>query len=168
MSDNAPLPNPRWAWWYSFPLALLGLADSAYLTYTHFHGNVLAGCSSTGTVNCTKVTSSPESEIFGHIPVAIVGLAYFVLITALMTPWAWQLRNVWVHRLRLAAAGGGMGMVFYLVLVEIHLKAICEYCTGVHIITFLMFFVVLAAFLLRPIEGEPAAPPPRKAGSRGR
>ena len=172
MPDEVPAPaaaelvNARWAWRYSLPVALLGLADSIYLTYTHFNGNHLAGCSSTGHVNCTRVTTSTYSEIFGHIPVAIVGLVYFAVMVLLMTPWAWQLRNEWVHRFRLAATGGAMGMVVYLVIVEIHLKAICEYCTGVHVLNFLLFFVVLAAYLYRPISDAPGAAPRRKPGNR--
>jgi uncharacterized membrane protein len=142
-------------------LALLGLADSAYLTYTHFHPGALV-CSAHGAVCCSCVTTSAESNLFGHIPVAIVGLGYFVVLTALMTPWAWRTRNEWVHRFRLAATGGGMGMVIYLVLVEVHLKHICEYCTGVHIINFLLFLVVLAAFLLRPVDVPAPTAQPRK------
>ena len=148
---SAGLANPRWAWWLSLPLALLGLADSAYLTYTHFHPGALV-CQASGHINCAKVTTSSQSEIFGHIPVAIVGLVYFAVITLVMTPWAWRMRNEWLNRFRLIATGAAMGMVIYLVLVEIHLKAICEYCTGVHVINFLLFFTVLAAFLLRPID----------------
>ncbi|HVT21978.1 MAG TPA: vitamin K epoxide reductase family protein [Mycobacteriales bacterium] len=162
MPDAPARPNARWAWWYSLPIAILGLGDSAYLTYTHFNGNKLAGCAAGGHVDCTKVTTSSFSEIFGHIPVAVVGLAYFFVMTLLMTPWAWQMRNEWVHRFRLAATGGAMGMVIYLIAVEIHLKAICEYCTGVHILNFLLFFVVLAAYLYRPIEGAAAASPARR------
>jgi uncharacterized membrane protein len=164
--DAAARPNARWAWWYSLPIALLGLGDSAYLTYTHFHGNKLAGCKAGGHIDCTKVTTSTYSEIFGHIPVAVVGLVYFAVMTLLMTPWAWQMANQWVHRFRLAATAGAMGMVVYLVAVEIHLKAICEYCTGVHILNFLLFLVVLAAYLLRPIPGMPSAAPARRSGSR--
>lgn len=163
--EAAPLVNARWAWWYSLPIALLGLADSSYLTYTHFHPGALV-CSSTGHINCAKVTESSQSEIFGHIPVAIVGLVYFAGMALLMTPWAWQMRNVWVHRFRLLATGGAMGMVVYLIGVEIHLKAICEYCTGVHILNFLLFFVVLAAFLFRPISDVPGLAPRRKPGNR--
>ncbi|HVX71052.1 MAG TPA: vitamin K epoxide reductase family protein [Mycobacteriales bacterium] len=158
-------PNARWAWWWSLPLAVLGLADSSYLTYTHFHPGALI-CKSGGTIDCAKVTTSSQSEIFGHIPVAVVGLVYFAVMTLLMTPWAWRMANEWVHRLRLAAVSGAMGMVIYLVAVEIHLKAICEYCTGVHILNFLLFFVVLAAFLLRPIEDAPAGSTARRSGSR--
>jgi uncharacterized membrane protein len=144
---------------------VLGLADSSYLTYTHFHPGALI-CKSGGTIDCAKVTTSSQSEIFGHIPVAVVGLVYFAVMTLLMTPWAWRMRNEWVHRFRLVATGGAMGMVIYLVAVEIHLKAICEYCTGVHILNFLLFFVVLAAFLLRPIEDAPAGSTARRSGSR--
>ena len=144
---------------------MLGLADSSYLTYTHFHPGALI-CKSGGKIDCAKVTTSSFSEIFGHIPVAIVGLVYFAVMTVLMTPWAWQMRNEWVHRFRLLATGGAMGMVVYLVSVEIHLKAICEYCTGVHILNFLLFFVVLAAFLFRPIEGGSAAGRTGRSGSQ--
>jgi uncharacterized membrane protein len=166
MRNDVPAPpNARWAWQVSLPIALLGLADSAYLTYTHFHPAALF-CTATGHINCEKVTESAQSEIFGHIPVSVVGLVYFAVMTALMTPWAWQMRNEWVHRFRLAATGAGMGMVIYLVLVEIHLKTICLYCTGVHILNFLLFFVVLAAFLYRPIPDAPGAAPRRKPGNR--
>ncbi|HVW81696.1 MAG TPA: vitamin K epoxide reductase family protein [Mycobacteriales bacterium] len=166
MPDTSATPvNARWAWWFSLPIALLGLADSSYLTYTHFHPGALV-CKASGHINCAKVTTSSESEIFGHIPVAIVGLVYFFVMTLLMTPWAWQVRNEWVHRFRLVATGGAMGMVIYLVTVEIHLRAICEYCTGVHILNFLLFFVVLAAFLYRPIPDAPGQEPRRKPGNR--
>ncbi|HWC34736.1 MAG TPA: vitamin K epoxide reductase family protein [Mycobacteriales bacterium] len=167
MPDTSAAPNAPWAWKYSLPLAVLGLADSAYLTYTHFHPGALV-CKASGAINCAKVTTSSQSEIFGHIPVAIVGLVYFAVMTGLMTPWAWQVRNEWVHRFRLLATGGAMGMVVYLISVEIHLKAICEYCTGVHILNFLLFFVVLAAFLFRPVAGATPSTPSRKTGSQRR
>jgi uncharacterized membrane protein len=149
----APPSGPEWPTWVSFPLALLGLAVSIYLTVKHFQHAPLAGCSESGTVNCTKVTTSPQSEIFGHIPVAVTGLAYYVVMAALTSPWAWRSVNPWFARLRLAAAVSGIGMVAYLVYVEVvQLKAICLYCTGVHVITFLLFITILAAYLLRPLD----------------
>jgi uncharacterized membrane protein len=70
-----------------------------------------------------------------------------------MTPWAWRSANVWLGRLRLAGAISGVGMVLYLVYVEaVQLKALCLWCTGVHILTFLLFVSVLTAYLLRPID----------------
>jgi uncharacterized membrane protein len=140
-----------WAWPITFPLALLGLADSIYLTITHFHKKLLA-CSATGHINCEKVTESSQSEIFGHIPVAIVGLVFFVIAVGVMSPWAWRLGNLTLDRLRLAGITASMGMVIYLIGVEAHLHAICLYCTGVHIVTFLLFVTTLAAYLLRPLD----------------
>jgi uncharacterized membrane protein len=134
-------------------LALLGLGISIYLTYVHFKKVPLAGCAESSHVNCTKVTTSSQSEIFGHIPVAITGLAFYIAMVAFMTPWAWHATNAWVYRIRLAATASGVGMVVYLVYVEVfQLKAICLYCTAVHIVTFLLFFAVLAAYLLRPLD----------------
>jgi uncharacterized membrane protein len=143
--------NVRWAWPITFPLALIGLADSVYLTITHFRPKALA-CSASGHINCEKVTESAQSEIFGHIPVAIVGLAFFVVAVVVFSPWVWKRGNLTFDRLRLAGITASMGMVIYLITVEAHLHAICLYCTGVHIVTFLLFVTTLAAYLLRPLD----------------
>jgi uncharacterized membrane protein len=144
----------RWAAPIAFPLALIGLGISIYLTYAHFAHTTFAGvCPETGHVNCLKVTTSSQSEIFGHIPVALTGLLYYVAMVALVSPWAWRAVNPWIGRLRLAAAVSGIGMVCYLVYVEaVQLKAICLFCTGVHAVTFLLFLTILAAYLLRPLD----------------
>jgi uncharacterized membrane protein len=152
-----PSRNVRWAWPVTLPLAVIGLALSAYLTYAHFNSSVVLSCPDKGHINCTKVTTSSQSEIFGHIPVALTGLLFYVVMVALVTPWAWRAANPWIGRLRLAGAISGMGMICYLVYVEaVQLKAICLYCTGVHVITFLLFLTVLAAYLLRPLGPDRA------------
>jgi uncharacterized membrane protein len=144
---------PRWAALVTLPLALIGLGLSIYLTYEHFTGSKSLSCPESSKVNCLKVTTSSQSEIFGHIPVAIVGLIYFAIMVVLMSPWVWRITTPWVAWLRLAFVVGPMGMVVYLVYVEaVQLKAICLYCTAVHVITFLLFLGVLAAYLLRPLD----------------
>jgi uncharacterized membrane protein len=128
----------------TFVLALAGLGVSIYLTIAHFTESALAGCSEKGLINCTKVTTSPQSYVF-HIPVAVLGLAFFVFLVAIMSPWAWQARRREVHLLRVASMVVGIGMVIYLIYAEfIIIGSICLYCTSVHIITFLLF--VLTAF----------------------
>jgi uncharacterized membrane protein len=145
--------SPRWAPWITLPLAVIGLGLSIYLTYEHFTGSKSLICSESSKVNCLKVTTSSQSEIFGHIPVALVGLVYFSLMVLMTSPWAWRATAAWIGWLRIAFVVGPMGMVVYLVYVEaVQLKAICLYCTGVHIITFLLFLTVLAAYLLRPLD----------------
>ena len=136
-------PAP-WMQITTFVLALAGLGVSVYLTIAHFTESALAGCSESGLVNCAKVTTSAQSYVFG-IPVAVLGLAFFVFVAAIMSPWAWQARRREVHMLRLAAMVVGIGMVIYLIYAEfIIIGSICLYCTSVHIITFLLF--VLTAF----------------------
>jgi uncharacterized membrane protein len=74
-----------------------------------------------------------------------------VIMLALNSPWGWQADRrsiIWpwaqVRRIRLASVGIGMLFVLYLVYVEvIELGHICLYCTGVHIITFLLFSLLV-------------------------
>lgn len=142
-----------WLQLTTFALALAGLGVSIYLTIAHYTESALAGCSESGTINCAKVTTSPQSIVFG-IPVAVLGLAFFVFLVAIMSPWAWQARRREVHLLRIASMVVGIGMVIYLIYAEfIIIGAICLYCTSVHIITFLLFVLTVfaaAAWGLKP------------------
>jgi uncharacterized membrane protein len=135
---------PPWFQLVTWILALAGLAVSIYLTIAHFTDKPLAGCSGNGLVDCTKVTTSPQSYVFG-IPVAVLGLAFFVAAVALMSPWAWRSARRKVALVRLASLVVGMGFVLYLLYAELFtIGSICLYCTSVHAITFLLF--VLTAF----------------------
>jgi uncharacterized membrane protein len=141
---------PLWFQLVTLGLALLGLALSAYETYAHFNGSHLAGCPiGKGTFNCFAVITSSQSMVFGIFPVAILGLIFYVVVTALMTPWAWRMQRREIGLLRLVAMVVGMGFAMYLIYAEVvQIGQICEYCTGVHIITFLLFcFTVVAAAL---------------------
>lgn len=146
VAADAPPGPPSWVPRVALALCLLGLADAGYLTYTHLNPGALA-CSTSGLINCAKVTTSPQSMVFGFIPVAYLGLAYFVPLVLLNLPAAWCAPDVRLARLRLTAAVVGMGMVIYLVIVELfQIKNICEYCTGVHIITFLLFVLTVLTY----------------------
>jgi len=125
-------PAPTWVVWVTPALALLGLALSSYLTATHFDPQALY-CQK-GFFNCQAVTTSWESHPFG-IPVVFLGLAQFVAMTALCSPWAWRTQRREVHVARLVLATAGMVFVLWLLLAELVLiKDICEYCTGVHLV----------------------------------
>jgi len=139
--ESGPAP---WLQIATLVLALAGLGVSIYLTIAHFTESALAGCSESGLVNCTKVTTSPQSYVFG-IPVAVLGLAFFVFAVAIMSPWAWQSARREVHLVRVASMVVGIGFVLYLIYAELFIiGSICLYCTSVHAITFVLF--VLTAF----------------------
>jgi uncharacterized membrane protein len=148
-----PAGPAAWLQIATFVLALAGLGVSIYLTIAHFTESALAGCSESGLVNCTKVTTSPQSYVFG-IPVAVLGLAFYLFAVAIMSPWAWQANRREIHLLRIASVVAGIGFVLYLIYAELFIiGSICLYCTSVHAITFVLFVltaVAAAAWGLKP------------------
>lgn len=116
--------------------ALLGLAVSAYLTVEHFaHGNSFA-CPESATINCLKVTTSKWSAVAG-IPVAVLGSAYFVVMTAVVIAPGHDLR---LRTVRVTAAGLGVLTAVYLIYIELfQVDAICLWCTVVHICVLVLF-----------------------------
>jgi uncharacterized membrane protein len=139
---SAPgLRVPRWAEVVTLLLSLIGLGLSIYLTITHFQPGLLV-CTDTGVINCAKVTTSAQSELLG-IPVAILGLANYTVMTALNTPWAWHAKARWIHVARFVLAIISMCFVLWLIYAEVIIIGnICLYCTGVHLTTFLLLIVL--------------------------
>ena len=137
-------PVPRWAIITTFVLSLIGLGLSIFLTISHFdHAVIINSCSTGGgTINCLAVTTSSQSYFLG-IPVAILGLATYVVMTALNSPWGWRATNYWLHVARFVIVIISMFFVFWLLYAElIIINHICEYCTGVHIVTFALLIVL--------------------------
>ncbi|TDC61281.1 vitamin K epoxide reductase family protein [Actinomadura sp. GC306] len=137
-----PPPPPAWFLIPAWLLTAAGFAISVYLTVTHYDEGALV-CSASQTVDCHAVTTSEYSTLLG-IPMPLLGLAFFVAFGALITPWA--LRASWapVRWGRVATTAVGVLFVVYLVTVELALlHKICLWCTGVHVITVLLFLLVL-------------------------
>ena len=133
---------PRSAVATTWTLSLIGLAISAYLTFTHFEGTRYLACSSTGVVDCGAVTTSAQSSFLG-VPVALLGLAHYVVMSALNSPWGWRAQSYWLHVLRLVLAVGAMAFVLWLVAAELLIiNHICLWCTGVHVVTFVLLIVL--------------------------
>ena len=152
-----PSGQPLWLQIVSFALAIAGLGISAYETWAHFHGNHLAGCPAggSGTFNCSAVITSPQSMVFGVIPVAVLGLAFYVAAVPLFSPWLWRMAWRPVHVARLASVIVGMGFVVYLIYAEVYqIGDICEYCTGVHIVTFLLFCITVFSAAIWGLRGR--------------
>ena len=141
-----PAGPPLWLQIVTLVLALGGLGISIYETWAHYNGSHLFACSGNGTFNCTAVITSPQSMVFGVFPVAVLGLVFYVFVVAIMTPWAWRIQRREVAWLRLGSMIAGMGFVMYLIYAELYqIGDICEYCTGVHIITFLLFCITVVS-----------------------
>ena len=151
---------PTWVQWTSLVLSLAGLGMSIYMTIAHYTSTNILVCSNKGYIDCAKVTTSPESKLFGIFPVAELGLAFYVFMALINTPWAW--RPVWnwlprrlgqklprqlpllAWRVRFGSMIVGILFVLYLIYTElITLRNLCLWCTSVHIITFLLFVTLL-------------------------
>ena len=139
----AAIGPPRWLQLTTFVLSIAGLGVSVYMTIEHFTGNTTLACSSNSVVNCGAVTTSPESMVFGVFPVAVLGLAFFVAMVALTSPWAWRSPRQEIALARLGSVIVGVGFILYLIYVELfQVGFICLECTSVHAITFLLFALI--------------------------
>jgi uncharacterized membrane protein len=136
---------PRWASPTVLVLSLGGLGVSTYLTFAHYVGAVTLACPNTGPINCEKVTTSPQSVIYG-VPVAVFGLVYFAAMLLLTLPRVWSNPNLLLRLTRLAAAVTGVGFAVYLIYIELFtVHAICLWCTSAHILAFSVFVAVIFA-----------------------
>jgi uncharacterized membrane protein len=153
VADATALAVPRWLPLSSTLLALVGLGVSAYLTVEHYTASATLACPETGVINCQKVTTSAQSAILG-IPVAVLGLIFFLIMVPASLGWAWRSRSAAIRWGRVLFTLVGVGFVCYLVYAELFvLDAICLWCTAVHVLTVALFAVVaLGTASLEPTD----------------
>jgi uncharacterized membrane protein len=134
---------PLWLQLTTWILSLGGFGVSIYLTIAHYNTALTLACPATSTINCEKVTTSPQSIVFG-IPVAVLGLAFYVFMAAANSPWAWRMSWPPVRWARVGSVVIGILFVLYLVYTELFtIGAICLWCTSVHVITFILFALIV-------------------------
>lgn len=90
LRSRAEVAVPRWLVATSLGIAVAGLLVAGYLTVEHFTASTTLACPDTGVVNCTKVTTSEQSRVFG-VPVALLGLAFFVVMVVACLPLMWRI-----------------------------------------------------------------------------
>ena len=146
---------PIWTAPVCLLLTAIGIGIATYLTIAHYDTHVPLVCSAKGAIDCEAVTTSAQSKVFG-IPVAPLGLAYFVAMIPLNLPVAWRSADPRIKIGRLLYGLAGIGFVCYLVYAEaVIIKKICLWCTGVHITTLVIFVVtVFASALAIPTDGD--------------
>lgn len=136
---------PPWAVPASLALGALGLALSIYLTVEHYTAPGTLACPAVGAVDCARVTTSAQSEFIG-IPVAVLGIVFFVAALVLCLPAMWRRANRRLWQARLAVAGLGVVFAIYLIFAELFLvEAFCLWCTVVHLVAYALFVVIVLA-----------------------
>jgi uncharacterized membrane protein len=144
---------PVWAAPVCLLLTAIGIGLATYLTIAHYDTHVSLICSAKGAIDCEAVTTSAQSKVFG-IPVALLGLAYFVGMVPWHLPVAWRSADPRIKIGRLIYGATGIGFVCYLVYAEaVIIKKVCLWCTGVHITTLVLFVItVFASALAIPVD----------------
>jgi uncharacterized membrane protein len=129
--------------WIARVLALVGFADAAYLTATHYAGSSVF-CGASG--GCETVLSS-EFATLGPVPIALIGAVYYGLASLL----AWTPGASWSRTTAgILAALTGLAFAISAVLFGIQafqLHAWCRFCLVSAAIT--MFLFATSIWLLR-------------------
>lgn len=125
-------------------LSFLGFVDSTYLTIVHYK-NIIPPCSITQ--DCGKVLASKFATI-ASIPISLFGSIFFILILViciLLLPSQTRLLQKNQKRLRqalfiLATLGIITGIILFYIQWVV-LKAFCQYCLLVEVITLAIFIL---------------------------
>ena len=121
--------------WIARALTLVGFADAAYLTATHYAGSSVF-CGASG--GCETVLSS-EFATVGPVPIALVGAVYYALASLI----AWTPTGSWSRTTaRALVALAGLAFAVSAVLFAIQafeLHAWCRFCLVSAAITTLLF-----------------------------
>ncbi len=117
-------------------LSILGLAVSLYLVVAHYTNTPVA-CPKSGIIDCAKVLNSQFANLLG-VPLGAWGAAFFI-IEMLVVLYAGRDANVLYN-------GIGVAFVAYLLFAEYSLRAICIYCTSVHILVIALFLLSIYAY----------------------
>ena len=121
----------------------IGLALAGYTLWVHVTPvPCMRECRSR---RLSAVLTSAQSVVIG-IPVPVYGIVFFLALGALCLPAAWRSSDARIHLLRLAVAAVGIVTVLYLISTELFtVKKICLWCTGVHLVTFALFVIVVTS-----------------------
>jgi uncharacterized membrane protein len=105
-------------------LAVIGFADSAYLTAEHIRGSI-PPCSVVQ--GCNTVLTSAYATVAG-VPIAAAGMAYYAVLVILVVAYLDTGVLAWLHRASWLTVGGLLASAYFIVIQAFVLHAFCLYC----------------------------------------
>jgi len=118
-------------------LALLGLADSAYLAVSYFSGSPLSCETISG---CNEVANSPYAKI-ANVPISTLGVFYYLLAIIGAFFYLAKRRTVYATLLALLTMIGFAASAYFVYAQVALIKAICIYCVASAVVATLMLIV---------------------------
>lgn len=127
---------------------LLGIVDSAYLTYEHYSG-VIPPC----TINrfmpifsdCGAVLRSSYSVLFG-VPLALLGVIHYMLLAIVLVISGITKKKLWRIWILLEASAGIVASAYFMYIQIGIIGSLCFYCTVSAIISLIIFLLALSQF----------------------
>jgi uncharacterized membrane protein len=127
-------------------VALVGMADAAYLTIEHLAGNSVRCMVVSG---CDEVLQSKYATVAGGVPVAAVGLAAYFTVFSLATLAAFGYEGARKLLTPLVAVMF-LATLWFLYLQAFVIKAFCTYCLISATITTVLTLLLLARRFFGP------------------
>jgi uncharacterized membrane protein/protein-disulfide isomerase len=126
-------------------LTVLGLVASAVAAWVHYrlllHPGYTSFCDVSATVSCTEAYLSPYGSLAG-VPVALLGLLWFVLVLALLVAPRWLVAPDTVPTYLFALSTIGLAVVLYLAYGSFFiLKTVCPLCVPTYVAVVGLFLI---------------------------
>lgn len=137
-------------------LALIGLADSAYLAHSAYTADPLV-CDIEGLDKCNTVAASPYSKFLGT-PLSVYGLGFYILILGFSLALMARPSRFLMQGLLTASVLGAIASAYFLYLQIMVIKAMCIYCLASAVISFLLAGLVVV-YRKRLLSPPPAVLP---------
>ena len=140
-----PFTIPKWILIVLVTVAIIGFADSVYLTIEHFQ-NRIPPCTIGG---CETVLTSKYAEFFG-IPVSLLGSIYYFLLALFSLLFIDFKKEILLKIPFVFLFFGVLASIWFSYLQIFVIKAFCPYCAVSAIISLTVFLMTF--FLLREIK----------------
>jgi uncharacterized membrane protein len=127
-------------------LSILGLIISLYLVYSFYFPEINYICNDESIFSCSSVTTSKYSTLF-NMPVSIFGVLWFLVLFGIAQ---FILHKKASPKHLLIWNSIGILFVLYLIYAELVLKTICIWCTFLHVIIVISFFLSLVMYRKSP------------------
>ena len=125
-------------------VALAGLLDSFYLTYTRFAG-ITPPCTVSFISGCATVAKSKYSVLLG-VPLSVFGMFFYGFAILISAIYIWKKFNYFKELLLAVSVLGTISSIYFLYLQAFVIKAFCIYCLASAIFSFILLAISIYVY----------------------